>query len=129
MGRPQPAAREIPVLVGFRLVGAIAIDMQFCSWEGGAAITPRHSDALAKLGVSVIVKQSAGVPRGFRDDKYVGAHHKLSERQQNHKSEDSNISGATLPFPLRPLHGKGSVPDRGFSRNFSTGVPGDSRSC
>jgi hypothetical protein len=47
--------------------------------------------------LSVIVKEPEEVPSGLPDDNYAGARHKLSERQQNHKSEDSNLCGGTLP--------------------------------
>jgi len=44
--------------------------------ERRVALTPRASEALGKLGASVIIEQSAGADAGFPDEQYVarGAH-------------------------------------------------------
>ena len=48
--------------------------------ERRVALIPRTSEALGKLGASIIVEQSAGVEAGFPDDQYVARGAKIASR-------------------------------------------------
>jgi NAD(P) transhydrogenase subunit alpha len=48
--------------------------------ERRVALIPRTSEALGKLGASIIVEQSAGVEAGFPDEQYVARGAKIASR-------------------------------------------------
>jgi len=50
--------------------------------ERRVALIPRTSEALGKLGASIIVEQSAGVEAGFPDDQYVARGAKIASRAE-----------------------------------------------
>jgi NAD(P) transhydrogenase subunit alpha len=50
--------------------------------ERRVALIPRTSEALGKLGASIIVEQSAGVEAGFPDDQYVARGAKMASRAE-----------------------------------------------
>src|SRR3989442_13153526 len=56
--------------------------------ERRVAITPRHCDALAKFGASVIVERSAGVQAGFPDDQYAARGARLASRAEVFQAAD-----------------------------------------
>src|SRR2546425_3688788 len=64
--------------------------------EGRVAITPRHCDALAKLGASVIVERSAGVQAGFPDDQYEARGARLASRAEVFQAADVIVQVRTL---------------------------------
>ena len=50
--------------------------------ERRVALIPRTSEALGKLGASIIVEHSAGVEAGFSDDQYVARGAKIASRAE-----------------------------------------------
>ena len=50
--------------------------------ERRVALIPRTSEALGKLGASIIVEQSAGIEAGFPDDQYVARGAKIASRAE-----------------------------------------------
>ena len=64
--------------------------------ERRVAITPRHCDALAKLGASVIVQRSAGVQAGFPDDQYAARGARLASRAEVFQAADVIVQVRTL---------------------------------
>src|SRR5439155_15361507 len=64
--------------------------------ERRVAITPRHCDALAKLGASVIVERSAGVQAGFPDDQYEARGARLASRAGVFQTADVIVQVRTL---------------------------------
>src|SRR5207249_4962587 len=64
--------------------------------ERRVAITPRHCDALAKLGASVIVERSAGVQAGFPDDQYAAHGARLASRAEVFQAADVIVQVRTL---------------------------------
>jgi len=50
--------------------------------ERRVALIPRTSEALGKLGASIIVEKSAGVEAGFPDDQYVARGAKIASRAE-----------------------------------------------
>src|SRR5437867_4085868 len=64
--------------------------------EQRVAITPRHCDALAKLGASVIVERSAGVQAGFPDDQYTARGARLASRAEVFQAADVIVQVRTL---------------------------------
>src|SRR5213594_320399 len=64
--------------------------------ERRVAITPRHGDALAKLGASVIVERSAGVQAGFPDDQYAARGARLASRVEVFRAADVIVQVRTL---------------------------------
>jgi len=50
--------------------------------ERRVALIPRSSEAIGKLGASLIVEQSAGVEAGFSDDQYVARGAKIASRAE-----------------------------------------------
>src|SRR5438445_643937 len=64
--------------------------------ERRVAITPRHCDALAKLGASVIVERSAGVQAGFPDDQYSARGARLASRAEVFQAADVIVQVRTL---------------------------------
>ena len=60
------------------------------------AITPRHCDALAKLGASVIVERSAGVQAGFPDDQYAARGARLASRAEVFQAANVIVQVRTL---------------------------------
>src|SRR5256712_4685089 len=64
--------------------------------ERRVAITPRHCDALAKLGASIIVERSAGVQPGSPDDGYEARGARLASRAEVFQAEDGIVQLRTL---------------------------------
>ena len=56
--------------------------------ERRVAITPRHCEALAKSGISVVVEFSAGLEAGFTDDEYAARRAHLASRADLFKAAD-----------------------------------------
>jgi NAD(P) transhydrogenase subunit alpha len=52
------------------------------------ALTPRACDALAKLGASVIIEESAGDDAGFPDDQYVARSARVATRSEVFRQSD-----------------------------------------
>jgi NAD(P) transhydrogenase subunit alpha len=50
--------------------------------ERRVAITPRHCEALAKLGITVVVEPSAGIRAGFTDEEYAARGARLASRAE-----------------------------------------------
>jgi NAD(P) transhydrogenase subunit alpha len=50
--------------------------------ERRVALIPRTSEALGKLGASIIVEQSAGIEAGFPDDQYAARGAKIASRAE-----------------------------------------------
>jgi NAD(P) transhydrogenase subunit alpha len=50
--------------------------------ERRVALIPRTSEALGKLGASIVVEQSAGIEAGFPDDQYVARGAKIASRAE-----------------------------------------------
>jgi NAD(P) transhydrogenase subunit alpha len=50
--------------------------------ERRVAITPRHCEALAKLGINVVVEPSAGIRAGFTDEEYAARGARLASRAE-----------------------------------------------
>ena len=51
-------------------------------------MTPRHCEALAKAGTSVVVENSAGLEAGFTDDQYIARRARLASRPEVFQSAD-----------------------------------------
>ncbi len=56
--------------------------------ERRVALTPRASEALGKLGASVIIEQSAGADAGFPDEQYVGRGARIVSRAEVFQQSD-----------------------------------------
>lgn len=56
--------------------------------ERRVAITPRHCEALAKLGINVVVEPSAGIRAGFTDEEYAARGARLASRAEAFNSAE-----------------------------------------
>jgi len=56
--------------------------------ERRVALTPRASEALGKLGASVVIEQSAGADAGFPDDQYVARGARVASRADVFQQSD-----------------------------------------
>ena len=70
--------------------------------ERRVALTPRACDAIAKLGASVIVEQSAGQEAGYSDDQYTARGARIGSRAE--------VFGADVVVQVRTL---GANPENG----------------
>ena len=64
--------------------------------ERRVALTPRACDAIAKLGASVIVEQSAGAESGYPDDQYVARSARIVGRADVFGQSDVIVQVRTL---------------------------------
>ena len=64
--------------------------------ERRVALIPRGCDAVAKLGVTVIVEQSAGVEAGFSDEQYTARGARLASRAEVFAQSDIVLQVRTL---------------------------------
>ena len=64
--------------------------------ERRVALTPRACDAIAKLGASVVVEQSAGVEAGYPDDQYLARGARLASRAEVFAQSDIVVQVRTL---------------------------------
>ena len=64
--------------------------------ERRVALTPRASEALGKLGASVIIEQSAGADAGFPDDQYVGRGARVVTRAEVFQQSDIVVQVRSL---------------------------------
>ena len=64
--------------------------------ERRVALTPRACDAIAKLGASVIVEQSAGAESGYPDDQYVARSARIAGRADVFGQSDVIVQVRTL---------------------------------
>ena len=64
--------------------------------ERRVALTPRACDALAKLGATVIVEQSAGAEAGYPDDQYVARGARIASRSDVFGQSDIVLQVRTL---------------------------------
>ena len=64
--------------------------------ERRVALIPRGCEAVAKLGASVVVEQSAGVPAGFPDDQYAARGARLAARSEVFAESDIVLQVRTL---------------------------------
>src|SRR5437667_1321693 len=78
------------------MAGTVGFPCETFPGERRVAITPRHGDALATLGASVIVERSAGVQAGFPDDQYAARGARLASRSEVFQAADVIGQGRTL---------------------------------
>ncbi len=64
--------------------------------ERRVALIPRTSEALGKLGASIIVEQSAGVEAGFPDEQYVARGAKIANRAEVFSQADIIVQVRSL---------------------------------
>ena len=76
--------------------------------ERRVAITPRHCDALAKLGVNVSIEPSAGIQAGFIDSEYVARGARLANRADVFQSSDVIVQVRTIG--ANPEAGRADLP-------------------
>jgi proton-translocating NAD(P)+ transhydrogenase subunit alpha len=76
--------------------------------ERRVALIPRTSEALGKLGASIIVEKSAGVEAGFPDDQYVARGAKIASRTEVFEQADIIVHVRSLG--ANPEAGRADLP-------------------
>ena len=76
--------------------------------ERRVAITPRHCDALAKSGISVVVEQSAGLQAGITDEQYGARGARVAGRAEVFQSADAIVQVRCLG--ANPEEGRSDLP-------------------
>jgi H+-translocating NAD(P) transhydrogenase subunit alpha len=64
--------------------------------ERRVAVSPRHSEALKKLGIDVLVEHSSGVEAGFPDDQFVARGSTLATRDEIFAKADVILQVRTI---------------------------------
>jgi len=75
--------------------------------ERRVALTPRFCDAIAKLGASVMVEQSAGTEAGYPDDQYVARGARVASRADVFGQSDIVVQVRSLG--ANPESGRGDL--------------------
>jgi NAD(P) transhydrogenase subunit alpha len=70
------------------LPGIIGTPRETFPHERRVALTPRQCEAFTKLGVEVIVEQSAGAEAGFPDDAYIARGARIGSREDVFRTAD-----------------------------------------
>jgi NAD(P) transhydrogenase subunit alpha len=78
------------------LAVTIGVPRETFPGERRVALIPRGCEAVAKLGASVVVEQSAGVPAGFPDDQYAARGARLATRSEVFAESDIVLQVRTL---------------------------------
>jgi NAD(P) transhydrogenase subunit alpha len=81
----------------------IGVPQETFPGERRVAISPRHCEALAKLGINVIVEHSAGVRAGLTDEQYQARGARLASRAEIFQSAEVIVQVRCL----------GANPDKG----------------
>ncbi len=76
--------------------------------ERRVALTPRASEALGKLGASVVIEQSAGADAGFPDEQYVGRGARVVTRAEVFQQSDIVVQVRALG--ANPDDGRADLP-------------------
>ncbi len=76
--------------------------------ERRVALTPRASEALGKLGASVVIEQSAGADAGFPDEQYVGRGARVVTRAEVFQQSDIVVQVRALG--ANPEEGRADLP-------------------
>jgi H+-translocating NAD(P) transhydrogenase subunit alpha len=76
--------------------------------ERRVALTPRASEALGKLGASVVIEQSAGADAGFPDEQYVGRGARVVTRAEVFQQSDIIVQVRALG--ANPEDGRADLP-------------------
>ena len=84
-GRP---ANDVIILFYDTVPVTLGIPRETFPGERRVAITPRRCDALAKIGIGVIVESSAGTEAGFPDQTYVARGARIATRAEVFQSAD-----------------------------------------
>jgi H+-translocating NAD(P) transhydrogenase subunit alpha len=78
------------------LAVTIGVPRETFPGERRVALIPRTCDALAKIGASVVVEESAGAEAGFPDDQYVARGSRVASRGEVFKQSDLVVQVRTL---------------------------------
>jgi H+-translocating NAD(P) transhydrogenase subunit alpha len=76
--------------------------------ERRVALTPRASEALGKLGASVVIERSAGADAGFPDEQYVGRGARVVTRDEVFQQSDIVVEVRALG--VNPEEGRADLP-------------------
>jgi NAD(P) transhydrogenase subunit alpha len=76
--------------------------------ERRVALTPRASEALGKLGASVVIERSAGAEAGFPDEQYVGRGARVVTRAEVFQQADIIVQVRALG--VNPEEGRADLP-------------------
>jgi H+-translocating NAD(P) transhydrogenase subunit alpha len=76
--------------------------------ERRVALTPRASEALGKLGASVVIEASAGVQAGFPDDQFIARSARVGTRAEVFQQADIIVQVRALG--ANPAEGRADLP-------------------